>query len=410
MLHINASRLLGNLASLAAIGRTPDGGVSRPAFSEADLAGRAWFRRTVEAAGLAFRADGAGNLSAVLPAADPAARTLLAGSHLDSVPNGGRFDGALGVLCALEALQTIREAGLAPPFHLEAISFTDEESTVFGMFGSRALTGQLARSDLESAGQGPESLAVAMARLGLEVEGALSARRDPGTLAGFVEVHIEQGTRLEEQGLQIGVVTAIVGIRQHWLRFEGQAAHAGTTPLDRRADALWGAAAFVERARELVRAQFSPGVVNFGQLRVSPGSFNIVPAEVWLALEFRHGAEETLDRMAAALLALAGDVAREFGLSLSSQPRGGCVAAPLDPLMIEAVEQAATRLGLRHTRLVSFAGHDTQTVSAVAPAVLFFVPSVGGISHNPREFTRDEDVANGANVLLHTLLEICGLG
>lgn len=404
MLKINAYRLLENLESLAQIGRTPDGGVSRPALSEDDAAGRAWFKRKVKEAGLTFHADEAGNLSAILPATKADARTLLAGSHLDSVPNGGRFDGALGVLAALEALQTIQEADLSLPVHLEAISFTDEEGGMVGMLGSRALTGQFVEADLEQARLGQEQLSASLARLDLNRANIHLARRNPESLTGYIELHIEQGTRLEEAGLHIGVVTSIVGIRSFWLDFEGQAAHAGTTPMDKRDDALWGAASFVLQAKKLVMAQFSPGVVNCGQLVVQPGSFNIVPANVRLSLEFRHGSEDILDEMETALLNLAANIADQHHLALSTEATGNCIAAPMNPQLIQAVEQAATQLELRHTRLLSLAGHDAQTLSPFTPSVLYFVPSVDGISHNPREYTRDEDVINGANVLLHALL------
>lgn len=408
MLKIKADRLLKNLEDLAQIGQTADGGVSRPALSAADVAGRDWFKQKVEEVGLEFRADGAGNLSAFLPCADPGAQTLLAGSHLDTVPNGGRFDGALGVLTALEALQTIREAGLDLPYHLEAISFTDEEASVFAMLGSRALTGQLTAQALAQADEGSEAFREGLARLNLTHAGILSARRKIETLAGYVELHIEQGTRLEEAELHIGVVPTIVGIRHYWLHFKGQAAHAGTMPMDKRADALWGATDFMVQARALVMEQFSPGVMNCGQIHAAPGSFNIVPAEVQLALEFRHGTEQQIDQMETALFELAHNVAQTHHLTLTTTPRGGCIAAPMGEDLMEAVEQAADRLGLRHTRLMSFAGHDAQTMAAVLPSALFFVPSVDGISHNPREFTQTEDVINGANVLLHTLLILAG--
>jgi N-carbamoyl-L-amino-acid hydrolase len=405
-LRINATRLLHDLDELAQIGRTPDGGVSRPALSAADAEGRAWFRQRVEAAGLEFRKDGAGNLSAVLAAESPGAPTLLAGSHLDTVPNGGRFDGALGTMAALEALRTIQEAGIHPNVHLEAIAFTDEEGTVVGLLGSQALTGQLAPSNLEHPRGGLDTLENGLARLGLTRESVLAARRAEGDLLGFVELHIEQGTRLEEARIDVGVVTGIVGIRSCWLRFLGRAAHAGTEPLDRRADALWGAAAFVQRARDLVMDRFSPGVVNCGQILVAPGAFNIVPAEARLALEFRHGTEEQLDTMEHTLLHLAGQVATEHGLELRTEGASACIATPLDEAVIDAIERAADELSLSHTRLLSFAGHDTQAMQAVAPSGLIFVPSVGGVSHHPEEFTRDEDAVNGANVLLNTLLEL----
>ncbi|MFQ5343325.1 MAG: Zn-dependent hydrolase, partial [Anaerolineae bacterium] len=391
------------------------GGVSRPAMSPADVEGRAWFRARVEAAGLQFRQDGAGNLSAILPADDPGTPTLLVGSHLDSVPNGGRFDGALGVLAALESLRTIKEAssrgsargaGLRLPVHLEAISFTDEEGAVLGLLGSQAVAGQLTPEHLDQARGGQEQLEAGLRRLSITRQSILTARRDPAKLIAFVELHIEQGTRLEEAGIDIGVVTSIVGIRSHWLRFVGQAAHAGTTPMDRRADALWGATAFMQRARDLVMTRFSPGVMNCGQLHVQPGAFNIVPAEVRLALEFRHGTESQLDEMEHALFSLAEEVAREHGLTVEAAPADHCLAAPLDEDVMQAIERATTKLGLRHARLVSFAGHDTQAMSRITPSAMLFVPSVAGISHNPREFTRPEDVVNGANSLLHTLLEL----
>ncbi len=410
MLKINTTRLIQNIEALAQIGRTAVGGVSRPALSEADLAGRRWFEQQVKSAGLRFQADGAGNLSAILPAARPDAPTLLAGSHLDTVPNGGRFDGALGVLAALEALQTIREAGLALPYHLEAISFTDEEGSVLGMLGSRALTGQFTQTDLTHFRQDSDQLAAGLARLSLAESGIFSARRQPERLAGFIELHIEQGARLEEAGLQIGVVTAIVGIRSYWLFFRGSAGHSGTTPMDKRADALWGAADFVTRARKMVTTRFSPGVMNCGQIALAPGSFNIIPAEVRLALEFRHGSEDKLDQMEAALLELAGEIAEQYHLSLSSELTEVCRAAPLDKSMMQTVETAATRLGLRQTRLLSLAGHDAQTLSPFTPTALIFVPSVGGASHSPLEYTQDEDVINGANVLLQTLLVLAENG
>ena len=406
MLTINASRLLKDIDDLARIGATPDGGVTRCAFSAADVAGRAWFADRVRQAQLTLRLDGAGNLSAVLPAADPAAPTLLLGSHLDTVPNGGRFDGALGVLAALEVLRSVQEAALALPVHLEAISFTDEEGSVLGLFGSQALSGQLTAAHLDHPRGGAAPLAEGMARLGITPESALAARRDPATLRGFLELHVEQGTRLEKAGLDIGIVSGIVGIRSAWLTFHGRAAHAGTTPLDQRADALLGAAAFVRRARRLVGDRYQPGVVNCGSITALPGAFNIVPEQVRLALEFRHGTAAQLDDMETALHDLARTTAVEHGLTVTVEPADNCRPAPADPAIVTAFEEAAEHRGLRHTRLLSFAGHDTQTMATITPSGMIFVPSVDGISHNPRELTHDQDLVNGANVLLQAALHL----
>ncbi len=406
MLAVNRQRLLANLQELGAIGWSEDGGILRTALSAADAAGRAWFRDKVRAAGLALLEDGAGNLSAVYPTADPQAKTILFGSHLDTVPNGGRFDGALGVLAALEVLQTLQEAAIQRPYNLEAISFTDEEGSHISFLGSRALTGDLSAQDLAQPRQGPAAFKAGLERLQLTTQGILEARRDPQTLAAFVECHVEQGGRLEREGLDIGVVTAAVGIRPYWLHFRGVAAHAGTMPMRDRADALWGASAFVQRARTLVQEQFAPGVMNVGQLYVAPGAFNIVPDSVRLSLEFRHGSEEKLDEMAEALLAVARQVAAEFRLTVSIEPGSDCQAAPMDEGVIRAIEEAAGDLGLRFRRLISFAGHDAQILSRVTPTAMFFVPSVDGISHHAAEFTDDNDVVNGANTLLHTILKL----
>jgi N-carbamoyl-L-amino-acid hydrolase len=410
MLTINKQRLLDDIESLARIGATPEGGVSRPAMSDADAQGRAWFRRRVEDAGLEFRQDGAGNLSAVLSSADPMAPTVLFGSHLDTVPNGGRYDGALGVLSALEALRTVRDASLALPAHLEAISFTDEEGSLLGLFGSRALCEHLSEQDFAYARGGKSALAEGMERLGITTSTVLSARRYPTDITAFVELHIEQGTRLEDAGVDIGAVTAIVGIRSYMLRFIGTAAHAGTMPMDRRADALWGASAFVQQAQMLVRDTFTPGVMNCGLIEALPGAFNIVPGEVRLALEFRHGTLERLNHMEDALLDLAERIAAEFHLRLDREMAGRDAPALMDERVVQTIEDAATALNLRHTRLMSFAGHDSQEISMIVPSAMIFVPSVQGISHNPREFTHVQDVVNGAATLLQTVLRLASAG
>ncbi len=406
MLTINTERLLRLLDNLAEIGATAAGGVSRPALSEADMKARAWLKEQAEFYGLNYREDSAGNLSVILPAEDANAKTLLVGSHLDTVPNGGRYDGALGVLAAFEALLTLKEAYRKLPYHLECISFTDEEGTLVGLLGSSALCGTLTAEDLTAPRGGRERLLAGLKRANLTEEGLLNAHRDPATLAAFLELHIEQGTRLEEANIDIGVVTSIVGIRSYWIEYLGDAAHAGTTPMDKRADAFWGAAAFAQQARDMVMERFYPGVINIGAVELAPGAFNIVPARARLALEFRHGSETELNAMWAELQSLARDIAQVYNLSVQITHSGSIPAAPLNDGVIAAIEHAADTLGLSHTRLMSFAGHDTQNLSRITPAAMLFVPSVGGISHNPREYTRARDVVNGANVVLHTLLKL----
>ncbi|HDQ72887.1 MAG TPA: Zn-dependent hydrolase [Chloroflexi bacterium] len=403
-LRIDQTRLRADFEALAQIGATRDGGVHRPALGEAHLAARAWFRERAEADGLGFRTDGAGNHSACLACGPPGAPILLLGSHLDSVPRGGRYDGALGVLAALEVLRVVQETGLALPVHLEAIDFTDEEGTLVGLLGSAALAGTLDPDELRQPRGGREVLAAGFARAGLTDESVLGVRRDPATLAGYLELHVEQGARLVDAGVDVGVVTGIVGYCSYRLTFTGQANHAGTTSMAERADAAQGACAFTLRARELVMADYAGGVVNVGDMHFSPGAYNIIPGAVALALEFRSPEAETLDRLEADLLALAREQAATFGLGLEVAWQGRCEPALLDARVQSLIAQAADGLGLSHVSLPSGAGHDAQSLARVCPAGMLFVPSVGGVSHSPDEFTRWADCVNGANVLLQTVL------
>lgn len=408
MLEINKERFLRLMAEQATIGATDSGGLNRPALSEADLAIRSWFKEVIETQGLIYAVDGAGNQSGILKSNQPGAKTLLIGSHFDSVPDGGRFDGALGVVAALEAALTLKEAGEALPFHLEVINFTDEEGTLVGLLGSGAVTGTVKRASLENPRGGRATLEAGMARIGINEDSILAAKRNPDDLEGYIEVHIEQGTRLIDNNHTIGVVTSIVGIRSLWLVFKGEAAHAGTKPMNSRKDAFWGAAQFALNARDAIMQDFHPGVVNFGDITIAPGAFNIVPAEVKLGVEFRHGENAQLDAMEARLLDLAQQSADEMGLELSLIRMHDIEAAPMTDHYIRAVERACDSLDLPHSRLLSFAGHDAQSMAQITNSVMYFVPSVEGISHNPAEFTSDEDCIHATNVMLQSILHLAG--
>jgi beta-ureidopropionase / N-carbamoyl-L-amino-acid hydrolase len=407
------------------IGATADGGVHRPALSEAHLAARKWFREEIARSGLDFRMDGAGNHSAVLPviarerndrsnlqheeeiaSQKPLAMTLLLGSHLDSVPNGGRFDGALGVIAALEVLQTVKENRIRLGVDLEAIDFTDEEGTLVGLLGSAALAGHLRSEDLQSPRGGRENLVEGMKRAGLSEEGMLSAARPKGSLAGYLELHIEQGKRLERAKIDIGVVSAIVGIWSYRLSFIGKADHAGTTTMDERLDASLGASAFTLAARELVMREFPNCVVNVGKMEFAPGAFNIVPARVDVSLEFRSPDEDEFKKLDAALLLLANSEATRFGLDLEIQFLGKHSPSLMSKEVRETFISSCDDLGLSHVLLTSGAGHDGQSLAELCPVGMIFVPSVEGASHSPREFTKWEDCVNGANVLLQAALRL----
>ena len=406
MVVINPLRFLELMAAQSAIGATPEGGLNRPTSSDDELRVRRWFADQAQQAGLDFRTDGAGNQSATLLSPDPAAKTLLIGSHLDSVPNGGRFDGALGVVVGLEVLLALKESEIPLPFHIEVVNFTDEEGTLRGLLGSAAMTGRLTPADLATVRGGADALQAGLARLGLSTESVLAAVRDFSSVLGYLEVHIEQGTRLERANLNIGVVTGIVGVRSYWLTFTGQAAHAGTMPMADRHDALWGASNLIQDARACVMHDFQPGVVNFGSIHAEPGAFNIVPAQVRMALEFRHGDAATLEAMQIALFALIHQNAEKYGLSSIIDSAGLVPPALMSEPLVALIEQAAADCDLTHTRLMSFAGHDAQSLANVTPSVMFFVPSINGISHNPAEDTSPEDCMHAAEVMLRAVLRL----
>ncbi len=376
----------------------------RPAFSEAHLDARKWFHEQIEKAGLEFRTDGAGNHSAVLNCGPRGAKTLLLGSHLDSVPNGGRFDGALGVLCALEVLRVVKENRTTLSMSLEAIDFTDEEGTLVGLLGSAAMAGRLKAEHLQKPRGGREAFVEGMKRAGLAEAEMLNAKRDPESLGGYLEVHIEQGSRLEKARKNIGIVTDIVGISSYKLTFIGRADHAGTTSMQDRLDAAQGASAFALAAREIVMRDFPRGVANVGSMVFAPGAFNIVPARVTVSLEFRAPIEDEFRKLEATLIERAQVEAKRFGLGLDIEFLGKHAPTPMSGMVQEAFVGACDSLGLTRMPLVSGAGHDAQSLANLCPVGMIFVPSVAGASHSPREFTEWDDCVNGANVLLQAAL------
>jgi N-carbamoyl-L-amino-acid hydrolase len=401
LLRVDADRLRADFDELAAIGATPDGGVERTTFCAAHLAARAWFLERADAAGLETRIDGAANHSAVLPVRDRGARTLLLGSHLDSVSRGGRFDGALGVVCALEVLRAAQDAGLELPVALEAVDFTDEEGTLIGTFGSLALAGSLTREALASPRGGRELLVAELARMGLSEEGILAARRDPASLAGYLELHIEQGPVLAREGIEIGIVTGIVGTASFTVVFEGEARHAGTTPMGARRDAAVAAAAFVLGVRELTVRDYPGAVATVGDVRLEPGSFNVVPGRATLRLECRSLDAPELESLAGALTGLATATAKAESVEVTIEPVGHVAPAPTAETVRAALAGAAADLGLTTIELPSGAGHDAQSLAAITPSGMVFVPSIAGVSHDPAEETAWADCLNGANVLLN---------
>ena len=403
-LRINADRMLDSFNQLAWIGTTGDGGVNRPTFSEAHLAARTWFREEIERSGLEFHSDGAGNHSAILAAGRD--QTLILGSHLDSVPKGGRFDGALGVMAALEVLRTIKESGIKLKLNLEAMDFTDEEGTHLSLFGSSAISGHLTREALNNPYSGRENFTASLERAGLTEESLFTAKRPRESFAGYLELHIEQGKRLERRDINIGIVTAIVGYGSYRMVYIGRADHAGSSAMEDRLDAGQGVAAFIMETRQLVMKNFPSCVANVGKIEFSPGASNIVPARADFLLEFRSPDEKQLSELEAALMQLAREKADQFGLQVTAESLSTHTPSVMSRQMQSAFKGACDDLGLSSVELASGAIHDAQSLADICSVGMIFVPSVNGTSHSPFEFTEWQDCVNGANVLLQAALRL----
>jgi len=404
MLKVNFERLLKDLEELGQIGQDQRGGVSRPSFSLPDLEARKWLKKRIEDAGLIYRQDGAGNIFGSLPGLQP--QVVMAGSHLDTVINGGRYDGSVGVLTALECLRRIKEENLSLPKTLEVVSFTDEEGNLVGDFlGSRAFTGQLLIDQLKTIRTqfGPP-LEEVLLKAGLSVESVFRAARTRPEILAFLEVHIEQGPVLEEEGVPIGLVSSIAGKRYYQATFIGRAGHSGTTPLELRQDAFITLADFALRATQLVARKYYGDMITIGRVSLKPGSFSIIPGEADFTLDLRSQKSESLRAMEEEVLVLASQVASTRGLSFFRQLLDATEPVTIQEKMLEKLKALCTKLGYDFRLIQSGAGHDAQILASICPVAMIFIPSIDGISHSPEEAINPEDLEKAANLLLQALL------
>jgi N-carbamoyl-L-amino-acid hydrolase len=407
---ISLERLRARIESLARFGALPGGGVTRSCWSPQYEEARAWLLRDMQDAGLTTWVDAAGNIFGALAADAFRAESpvVLTGSHIDTVPQGGILDGALGVLAGVECLHTIREQQLAHRRPLVVAAWSDEEGRYGSLFGSRAFCGLLDASRIpHMAAVDGERLVDAMARAGFDALRAPEARAPAGAVAAYVELHIEQGPRLEEAGIPIGVVEAIVGIRRSRLVWIGQADHAGATPMPRRRDAFLAAAEYAVKAHALIVARGGPAsVTNLGVVTVHPGVTNIVPARCELVHEMRDPDPPTLERLWTRCASLARRVARRRRVEVEVQPMSATAPALCAPRVQRAIEAACAELSLPTQRLYSAAGHDAQNLTAVTEAGMLFIPSKGGRSHRVDEMSDWDAIEHGGNVLLRTLVAL----
>ena len=400
----NPDRMEQRIKALSAFGRDSTGATSRVAFSEADLAGRKYIMGLMRDAGLTVRVDTAGNIIGRRAGSDESLPPIMFGSHIDSVPGGGNYDGDVGVIGAIEVAQLLHERGIETQHPLEIVSFTDEEG---GLTGSRAMIGELTDSALEVMTHSGLTIREGIFAVGGDPNRLELAIREPGSIAAFVELHIEQGGILDEENINIGIVEGIVGIRWWDVTIDGFANHAGTTPMNKRWDAMVTAAEVTLAINRIATELPGRQVATVGKIRALPGAPNVIPGEVILSLEIRDLEAQKIQQVFDLIKAEAGRIAdarftpvRFAEIDVASPP------APTDQQMRRIISAVADDLGLSSRLMPSGAGHDAQDMTHVAPTGMIFVPSAKGISHSPKEFTTAVDMANGASVLLKTVLAI----
>ncbi|MCZ6866117.1 MAG: Zn-dependent hydrolase [Chloroflexi bacterium] len=408
---MNSERLMKTLETLGRIGESPEG-MQRLAFTPADVEGRKYVTTLMTRAGLEVRVDPAGNIIGRVEGKEPGLSAIALGSHTDTVPSGGKYDGALGVLGAIECVQSLRDQSITTRRPIEVLDFTNEEGTRFRrwLYGSRAMAGVLESDDLTAVDDEGVTIGRRLEDVGGDISRIQEARRQKGDLCAYLELHIEQGPVLHQAGIPIGVVTAITGRIALEVSIIGFANHAGTTPMTNRRDALLTASRIIQAVNSIATHEEICRVGTVGMAKVSPNAENVIPGRVDLSVEFR---DVELDRLHEAVHRLNGIcqqlvLDKDFEIKVSEL--GVTKSAPMSPRLREIIEKASLGLGLNTTSLPSGAGHDAQSMAEITDVGMIFVPSVDGISHSPKEYSDPEACANGANVLLNSLLAIDGEG
>lgn len=398
----NSDRLNANIARLAKIGQQASGSICRLAFTPEDLQARYLVQQWMIEAGMSVRTDAAGNLIGTYAGKIAGAGAIATGSHIDTVPSGGRFDGVLGVLAGIEMVRTLRENQIQLNHPLEVIVFTDEEST---MIGAQAMAGTVLLDAPEryqpSVGG---TIQGALERIGGDWEAITTAKRSD--IAAFVELHVEQGAVLESSGKAIGIVQGIVGMRRKAIAITGEANHAGTTPMDMRQDALVAASQVVLAVREIALRMPSHPVATVGSLVVSPNAVNIVPGKVELSVDLRDLSKACLDMMLEQLNQRIEAIALDTHTIIEIAPLLCVEPTPAAPQIQTTLETVCQQLGLSYTHLPSRAGHDSLELGRITDMGMIFVPSQAGVSHSEAEYTSPEQCSQGANVLLQAFLEL----
>ena len=402
-LEVDGPRLNQRMRRLESFGANAAGGIDRVAFSDANIEALDWMAGLLVESGFSPSIDFAGNLIARKPGSSPELPSIMLGSHIDSVPGGGNYDGQVGSMGALEVAATLADAAYTTRHPLEISIFSNEEG---GKTGSRALAGEVETFELDIVTASGFTIADGIQRLGGKPDRLEELRRRDGSVEAFLELHIEQGAVLDADEIDIGVVEGIVGIMRWTVIVDGSTNHAGTTPMDRRADAMVGAARFIDLVHTTARRMPGRQVATVGRLEAEPGAPNVIPGRVTMTLEIRDLSMEGIERVFNEISGNSVRITEETGTRFSFQRFYTSRAAPTALWIREIIETSAQGLGLSTHRMPSGAGHDAQSIALFAPVGMIFVPSVAGVSHAPDEHTIPQDIVNGANVLLQTLLEL----
>ncbi len=402
-LRINGERLNARLRELAQFGKTPEGGTHRLAYSDADLEARQYAMKLMREAKLEVSIDAAGNIVGRRAGSDRALKPLMIGSHIDSVPEGGSYDGQVGSMGAIEVAQTLAEKNVRLRHPLEVVIFQNEEG---GTIGSAAITRGLTEKDLNLVTNSKKTIGEGIKFIGGNPDKLASVVRKKGDLAGYVELHIEQGGILHQEKINIGVVEGIVGVNWWEVTIEGFANHAGTTPMNQRRDALLAAAKYIEAVNRVVTSIAGRQVGTVGRIQALPGAYNIIPGKVVTSLGLRDLDAAKVQMIYEKIQAEVRQIEAATGTKFDFKQVNASQPAPTDTRFRRVIDDAAKQLGLTTKLLPSGAGHDAQEIAHLCPIGMIFVPSRDGISHSPREFSEAADITNGANVLLHTLLKL----
>ncbi len=401
--RVNSRRVNQHLTDLSQYGKNPQGGVSRVAYSQADIEGRQFAMQSMRDAGLEVGVDPAGNILGHRGGSLAGAKPLLFGSHIDSVPEGGNYDGDVGSMSAIEVAQTLGENGYRNRHPFIVTIWADEES---GLTGSRGFVGDISPEELTASGRDGVALGVKIQRIGGDPARMAEAKHAPGSVAAYLELHIEQGAILGQKGIQIGIVEGIVGINHYDVTIKGFANHAGTTPMDQRQNALLAASELTLAVDRIVRSIPGRQVGTVGRLIVKPGAPNVIPGEVDLTVELRDLSMQKIESMWEQIHRELQTITAKYGTTFTFDQQHSNVAALSDPKVRDVIADAVRGLGLTSQVMPSGAGHDAQDLARVGPMGMIFVTSVKGISHAPTEYTRPQDVENGANVLLQAVLRL----